>query len=75
MRPSKLFISGLIGALARQANRGVAQFLQAVLGGQLFHDRQPEGQFDQVGVLDLAVGFVDADELGALLQLFFGDKS
>ena len=51
---------------------GGTEFFEAVLRRQFFHDRQPEVGFQRGWILDLAVGFVDADELGHFLELFFG---
>src|SRR4051812_8861702 len=44
---------------------GGFQFLEAVFGGELFHDGEAEVGLDRSRVRDVAVGFVDADELGA----------
>ncbi len=74
--PSK--IVWLIATLGRGAgggrDDGRAEFAEVVFEGEFFHDCKAESKLDQVGVFDLAVGFVDADELGSFLELFFGHK-
>jgi hypothetical protein len=50
---------------------GSADFFEGELAAELLHDGDAEVGFVASGVFDFAVGFVDADELGAGLEFFF----
>jgi len=56
----------------RGRDGGGLQFLEGEFGGEFFHDGEAEVGLDGGRVRDVAIGFVDADELGAGTELFFG---
>ncbi len=51
---------------------GASEFFEAKFEAELFHNRQSEIRFLRRRELDVAIGFVNADELRAFLELFFG---
>ena len=51
---------------------GGAELLEGEFEAELFHDGEAEVGFVAGRVFDVAVGFVNAHELGAFLELFFG---
>ena len=51
---------------------GAAQFFESKVLRQLLHDREPEIDFIIAGKKEAAIGFVNANELRAFLELFFG---
>ena len=53
---------------------GGADFFEGELEADLLHHGEAEVGFVAGRVLDAAVGFVNADELSAFLELFFGHR-
>jgi len=51
---------------------GGAEFFEGELEAEALHDGETEIGFVTGGVFDFAVGFVNAHELGAGLEFFFG---
>jgi len=50
----------------------VAQFFEAELASELFHDGDPEVGLFRCGKFDGAIGLVNSHELRAFLEFFFG---
>ncbi len=61
------------GAGGWGSDGGGAEFFEGEALGEAFHDGDAEAEFVGGGVRDEAVGFVDADEEGAFLELVFGE--
>ena len=56
----------------RAGDRGGPDFLELEFEPEFLHNRDAEIRFVARGILDVAVGFVNAHKLRAFLELFFG---